>query len=95
MRTIESNKLISLFMADFEQHESDRLDTINQLTNKGAEAPRYDDDWELLMPVVEEIFNTGVSGGVRSGLNRALLTARKESIYKEVVSFIKWYNENK
>ena len=52
---LEDNKLIDLFMAQFEQYDSDRETILNDLTVKGHSPQKYNDDWALLMPVVKKI----------------------------------------
>jgi len=53
--TTELNKKIDLFMADFEEHESDRQNIINDLTVKGHEPKKYHESIELLMGVLQQI----------------------------------------
>lgn len=52
----DNNKLIDLWMAQFEEYESDRLRIISDL-NKGCSPRHYQNDWELLMEVVARIDN--------------------------------------
>lgn len=77
---MEDNRLVAEFMAGV-----------------GVEThhDRYDTSWDELMPVVERINNTGKAGGIKYGLFDALGNADLARAYKEVVGFIKWYNENK
>ena len=117
--TTENNKLIDLWMAEFEVHESDKLTIINDLENKGASPQSYHNDWNLLMAVVEKIDSTPVlsksdeeyyycvklEGSVAEILDAntgkdvihvsTLTNNWRESTYKAVTEFIKWYNQNK
>ena len=58
MRSIkEDNTLIYLFMAEFQEHESDKLNIINDLMVKGCDPSKYYESWDLLMPVIQKIGN--------------------------------------
>ena len=52
MSITENNKLIDLFVAEFEKYESDRKQIIYDLTVRGCEPRKFNEYWDLLIPVV-------------------------------------------
>lgn len=64
------------------------------------EKMKYSISWDWLMPVVEKIRVVGetsiipnIAGRVLKDIAEFSIITDKESIYKAVVKFIKWYNE--
>ena len=55
----------------------------------------YHTSWDWLMPVVEKIKDLGYSQELDKIDNVLTCDLRINSLYKAVVEFIKWYNENK
>ena len=108
MNTTENNKFIDLWMAEFEEHESDKLTIINDLENKGASPQSYHNDWNLLMLVVEKIETLLYEVVIKRGfceieaytynpefskIHVGLKGSKREATYQAVTEFIKWYNE--
>ena len=107
---IENDMLIDLWMAQFEEHESDRLNIINDLTVKGH-APRDYHEWNEIMPVVEKIDMIGASVIIgrmfceikyidplnqEKTFNVRIVSGVKiNAINGAAIEFIEWYNENK
>jgi hypothetical protein len=62
---------------------------------------KYHSSWEWLMPVVEKIEHTYAYVNIKgchvkiSTLVDVNAPTKLEAVYKAVVEFIKWYNENK
>lgn len=97
MKNVEDNKLIDLFMAQFEQHESDRDAIIHGLTVKGYPPQAFHEDWNKLIPVVSECFDNseladGKDTNVVGDISHHLLDTDIEKTHEAVVRFIKWYN---
>lgn len=67
------------------------------------EEVNYADSWDWLMPVVEKIESSGFNVLIEDNFCRigqelqvkATTMTKIESVYKAVVEFIKWYNQNK
>lgn len=78
---LEKNKLIAEFMGLFYDRGDWRDDEgiIYSLYDLYKGVIPYHKSWDWLMPVVEKI---------------SLCTNLKETIYKGVIEFIKWYNKN-
>jgi hypothetical protein len=62
---------------------------------------RYHDSWNWLIPVIEKIVNLGLTSDIKNCAGQAYKVSH-EPIgneipihYKNVVEFIKWYNQNK
>ena len=53
---------------------------------------QFHSSWDWLMPVVEKIYQTGISGGMMDDYQAALASADIGRVYAEVVKFIKWFN---
>lgn len=66
---------------------------------------KYDTDWSWLMPVVEKIGNLweASGGGHQVSINLKIhnlfrvtpIHSHIQQVHKNIVAFIKWYNENK
>ena len=102
MNTTESNKLIDLWMAEFEEYESDKLTIINDLEVKGFEPNHYDEQWDLLMPVVEKIGEVTEEPEVLDDYTYIMIyggqiriSTEIEGVFHDVVDIIERYNENK
>ena len=106
MKTTEGNKLIAEFMGLKPESDSDNryFDCPNRLYEYDIDHYKisntctpermiYHKSWDWLMPVVEKISMTGYLGGIKYALFDALGNANLEAAYKEIVSYIKWYNE--
>ena len=99
MMSEEDNKLIAEFM-----------DVQVRMNMMGEESYRPDKYWECLMPVVEKIEHTSAYINIK-GCHVKISTSaidlgkllwvdvnaptKLEAVYKAVVKFIRWYNENK
>ena len=53
---------------------------------------KFNSSWDWLMPVVEKIYNTGISGGIVAGLRESLFNVNIEQVHKCVIEFIQWHN---
>ncbi len=75
---------------------SDRDNYTSELhTNVDADL-KYHKSWDWLMPVVEKCYQCNhEEGDLHMRLNDAVLTVNIEEVYKAVVEFINWYNNNK
>lgn len=109
MNTTENNKLIAKFMAL--KLTTDGIQPLYYSVNNSLKAlPKYHNDWNWLMEVVEKI--EGLTTNVGFKINRTFcmlqvnnnLTlnsgigveqSKIEAVYNVVVQFIKWYNEQK
>ncbi len=82
------NELIAEFMKNH---------AINSPHLKDPKQLEYNTSWDWLIPVVEKIVRTNHYKVQRNNNNiaDALLAVDIDILYKSVVEFIKWYNENK
>lgn len=94
---LEGNKLIAYFlewknigMKDLELWQRFRTDI--GVTNDEL---RFHLEWNWLMPVIEKIYDTGISGGLVAELKGHLWAVNIEQVHKCTVEFIEWYNQNK
>ena len=91
------NILIAEFMGLTEPFELPQHGTIRPngdfKTEFTVEQLKYHSSWDWLMPIVEKIEQ--VNEGVPKELINLSLFSYREEVYKAVVEFIKWYNENK
>ena len=100
MTTAEKNRLIAEFMGARILKKGQQAYDMDTKFPDGSdrrmpEDMKYDRDWNWLMSVVEEINNTGKSGGIKYGLFDALGNADIERAFNEVVGFIEWFNLKK
>lgn len=109
MNTTENNKLIAEFMGapfvgDYKGSKGGYQDTYLydfRKLNIGNEVfisdvqMKFHTDWNWLMPVIQKINETGYAGGITYELKESLMAVDIGNTYKEVVEFIKWYNEGK
>lgn len=81
---------------------STTADSPEKIMDTVANYAKYNVSWDWLMPVVikcfekyDEVYSTNVfnSENHQFKLNDALLETNINSLYKVVVDFIKWYNE--
>lgn len=86
---IDNNKLIAIFMNNYQKLSND------------PEFGKFHLSWDWLMPVVHKIGimpfseNPGLREYIVENLRYDFhLYMPIEDIYKKVVKFIKWYNEN-
>jgi hypothetical protein len=88
MEIEESNKLIAEFM-DLNLGGLEDWEIRNEL--------QYNISWDWLMPVVEKCYQCDYEEGsdLHMLLNDAIMTINISEVYKAVVEFIKWYNQNK
>ena len=111
MIATENNKLIAEFMGNRNYlYNNDKSSMYFILTNTAGEEliVNYDNDWGLLMEVVEKIESLGykinnfsINNYIYIGkddvasviINEPNLT-KKEAFYQAVVKFVNWYNEN-
>ena len=106
---MKENKLISEFMGMNYGDPNDNSVMIQMTPQGNEVVPinsmEYHSSWDWLMPVVEKINNTGrfeVNIGyghcyISDGEDKLTLSLQGKStfnaIYKSVIEFIKWYNE--
>ena len=105
-----NNKIIAEFMGNRNYlYNNDKSARYFILTNTAGEEliVNYDNDWGLLMEVVEKIESIGFTFETKK--NWARITRKGENIilrweedktkieavYNACIEFIKWYNENK
>lgn len=108
--TKENNKLIALFMGIELTKDNKGNHPLISAPFPPIECFQYHSSWNWLMPVVEKIESlkfwvenryTYVAIGKKDHENSiisnsfsSLHNTKIEAIYKTVVQFIKWYNEN-
>jgi len=95
------NELIAEFMGLKMIDSKDIKEDTN--VNEYCFNPRYHTSWDWLMPVVEKIKSTiGIKSVdecsekewyITSGLTRLPITTPLTIVYKAVVEFIKWFNQ--
>ena len=111
MNTTENNKIIAEFMGNRNYlYNNDKSSMYFILTNTAGEEliVNYDNDWGLLMEVVEKIESIGywieILGGVhnvcRIGITNNIEDficldneTKIEAVYNTCVTFIEWYNK--
>ena len=81
--TMEDNKLIAEFMGYVYEDDT-----------PSVELPPYHMSWDWLMPVVSKISSMCDEPYELDNMKHALLTADIDSVYGDVVEFIKTYNES-
>jgi hypothetical protein len=101
-----TNKLIAEFMGLKPQSERD-LRYFNcpdsfylydndhyKITNTcSPDTMEYHSNWNWLMPVVQKIYETGLSGGITYGLREALYTGDIDNVYPEVISILEYLDK--
>jgi len=87
---MEDNELIAEFMG-LQLH--DGMAVFDKTFNEPPEQLQYDTSWDWLMPVVAKITNTTPMNQSWYDIKYRLLDADIDAVYKRVVEFIKWYNE--
>ena len=98
MNTTENNKKIAEFLGI--EAFKDLLASLNNgninINIDIYEQAKFHSDWNWLMKVVIECFNRSedMLDDINFKLNDALLETNIESLYKAVITFIDWYNEN-
>lgn len=111
MNTQENNKLIAEFMGavgspmynpiEWDIYITGFLDVdANHENAQHFYKPnemKYHSSWDWLMPVVERCYQCDFEegGDLHMMLNDAIMTINIKEVYKVVVEFINWYNENK
>jgi len=81
------NELIAEFMG---------VDTSNGWNPVQRIVPDYHLDWNLLMPVVDKIAEYRMAYPKESGwVCDCKIVVYRKVLYREVVNFIKWHNQNK
>jgi len=103
------NVKIALLLAEFMEHESDRLTIIGDIENKNAaESMHYHDQWDWIMPalitigdntgwtlVMEENSSYWCNEGQHDDLPEFGGYNSPENIWEAMVEFSEWYAENK
>lgn len=101
---IESNTLIAKFMdvdvMSMSLEEFRKLPKIDKTFCNGtlAQDLTYDVDWNSLMTAVEKCLILTCDNDWHEwdlSIAETLRSVDKKTVYEEVLSFIKWYNENK
>ena len=106
MNTTENNKLIADFMGIKYVYDDKYIENIKEMRVNGVmfeqgymlSELKYNTDWNWLMPVVREIYNTELpneDNNYIGDITEALLDVDIQSLHKAVIEFIKWYNLNK
>ena len=98
MKTEETNKIIAEFMGNRNYlYNNDKSSMYFILTNTAGEEliVNYDNDWGLLMEVVEKIAPLISESEFKYRIGNDLLSVNKEGVYNACVEFIKWYNGQK
>ena len=108
METIENNRLIAEFMGMKLNPENNMYKPLSGVIHKRGDELLFHCSWDWLMPVVEKIDGLMLgkenlsAGYYNSYLNEEgverndflIFRLSKEGTYKEVIEFIKWYNDN-
>ena len=90
---MEDNKLIAEFMGVFHQGIfppvtiGEQMYTLDEL--------HYHTSWDWLMPVVQKVSSLCDEPYELDNMKHALLTGDIESVYDDVVEFIKTYNDER
>lgn len=105
---LQGNKLI-MFFDGAETAKFDLLgEEVDSIKYKDSfypkwNLPKFNEDWNLLIPIVQKIKNTNdyaveFGSGVISILTRldiALILLDISLVWQKATEFIKWYNQNK
>ena len=86
---VDANKLIAEFMGIKLTENGLAWDYINN------PIPSYHTSWDWLMPVVQKVSSLCDEPCELDNMKHALLTGDIESVYDDVVEFIKEYNDEK
>ena len=107
-----NNKIIAEFMGNRNYLYSNNKNAMYFILTNTAEEElivNYDNDWGLLMEVVEKIESLGYWTEVLGGYHQEFRIGKinqikefinkegsdkKEAVYNACIEFIKWYNEN-
>jgi hypothetical protein len=86
-------------IAEFMGIEVDPVGTTSYDVNKRKRVNEadlnYEESWSELMPVVEKISNTySYDSSMRDDVIYLPVSSSIDDVYKAVVEFIKWYNQN-
>jgi hypothetical protein len=100
-KQLADNELIALFMGWKKSDGEDGVYHRGQWYNdkfehlaQGAEL-EYNTSWDWLMPVVEKIGDLYPEyPGRISDFMQLSIGSHIQQVYKDVIAFIKWYNEN-
>ena len=108
MNTIENNKLIAEFMGEKLPYLNEKGNWEFMVKDAGLiSSPNienlnkflgfnYDNDWNCLMEVVEKILSISLElDSMEMYYNITDSIPRIDHAYKDVIDFIKWYNEQK
>lgn len=109
MATIEEKKLIVEFMDGLWNVHSKKYgignatycdygklkNVVRAINHYSIDELKYDSSWDWIMPVVEKIDKVcGIDlHEWDNSVNEALITKNINIVYREVIAFIKWYNE--
>ena len=89
---MNNNKLIAEFMGYEVKHGK----CYSPKYNDGTIAPmQFDKSWDWLMPVVQKVSSLCDEPCELDNMKHALLTGDIESVYDDVVEFIKQYNDER
>lgn len=99
----DNNKLIAEFMGAFkEEGQSENILTVTlgddewYIDTNDEESTKFHTSWDWLIPVVEKCYEREQFGLSYNDIEKSLTGIIDiESTYKEIVRFIKRYNENK
>lgn len=105
----KNNKLIAEFMGlqtgkhlGYNRWQDDWFDNLDVINGQRNEKLLFDSDWNWLMPVVKKIYSLDIyyssyiiekASQFHNG--QIELTTNINSVYNQVIEFIKWYNKNK
>ena len=85
---MKNNKLIAEFMGDIPKYVIGHGKAYNKYKD-------YSKSWDWLMPVVQKVSSLCDEPCELDNMKHALLTGDIESVYDDVVEFIKQYNDER
>jgi hypothetical protein len=89
-----SNELIAVYMEFVLYQDSTyRVDLPKYAGFCSPKKLRFDSSWDWLMPVVEKISFSLEHCEHKINIKNCLLACNLESVYLEIIKFIKWHNE--